>query len=134
MGLFGGLLLKETPQLTVPFHYFDRDVIIASSFSRSYFLALLLLDMWLLEFSQPIKVSGKVRLTANLASHHLTLMMSLSELVRKPRVDRKWLVGQRLQRIQPANKHRGGSLYYQVCYQEAFCCCWCQETYCRGGG
>ena len=35
-------MLKETPQLTVPFHYSVRVVIIASSSSHSYFLALLL--------------------------------------------------------------------------------------------
>ena len=36
MGVFGGSMLKETPLLTVPFHYFFRVVIIASSSSHSY--------------------------------------------------------------------------------------------------
>ena len=36
MGVFGGLMLKETPQLTVPFYYFFRVVIIASSSPHSY--------------------------------------------------------------------------------------------------
>ena len=36
MGVFGGSMLKETPQLTVPFHYYFRVVIIAASSSHSH--------------------------------------------------------------------------------------------------
>ena len=36
MGVFGGSVLKETPQLTVPFHHFFRVFIIAASSSHSH--------------------------------------------------------------------------------------------------
>ena len=36
MGVFGGSMLKETPQLTVPFHYFFRVLINAASSSHSH--------------------------------------------------------------------------------------------------
>ena len=64
--------------------------------------------IWLLDFLQPMKVSGRVEPTAKLATHHLTLMMSLSELVRKPRVDRQFWGGQRLQRAHSTRKTPGG--------------------------
>ena len=69
--------------------------------------------------------------TVNLATHHLALMMSLSELMRKPTVDRQYWVGQRLQRMHSTRKTPGESQDCQVCYQEACCC---QETCCQGGG
>ena len=99
---FVGSLLKETPQLTVPYHYFVRVVIIASSSSHRYFLSLLLLV-----FLQPMKVSGREEPIAKLATHHLTLMMPLSELVRKPRVDRQFWGGSRLQGVHSTRKTPG---------------------------
>ena len=63
--------------------------------------------IWLLDFLQPMKVSGRVEPTAKLATHHLTLMMSLSELVRKPRVDRQFWGGSRTSRSTLDKKNTG---------------------------
>ena len=112
MGLFGGSILNRTRQLTVPLHPMILVLIVASSFFFTFSRTVIpwrdcYWHIWLLDFLWPMKVSGRIIPTANLATHHLIFMMPLGEHVRKPQVDRKYWVGKRLQRAHSTRKTPG---------------------------
>ena len=83
------------------FYHHPRTVI--SWPSWYWYIHILLLDLL-----QPMKVSGQVKPTATPATHHLTLVVSHSELVRKLQVDQQYWVGQKKYREYSTRKTPGG--------------------------